>query len=123
MKMKVVFCTNLEEVFGSRLDSEMDQQNEEWQREVIDDALKLGRKLLPDDCDDDESSTFADWNGGRFSSQAEMYGYKKLGFIAYSKDLDGEAMEKIEHAYSVAIDMAIAGANRQEAEEERKGNQ
>ncbi len=119
-KIKVVFCTNLEMVFGNRLASGLDQQNEEWQREVIDDARKLACKFLPSDCDEESSSQFSEWNGGRFSHQAKMYGFRQCGLIAYSQELNDELAAEIETAYSTAINASIAEANRQEAEYQKE---
>ena len=111
--MKVVFCTNLEMVFFD-LESELDQQNKEWQREVITDARKQACKLLPEGCEEECSSRFAEWNGGRFSYQAKMI-YDTLGLIAYA-GLDIDIAAKIEDAYSSSIDAAILEVNRQAIE-------
>lgn len=115
MDAKVVFCTNLEVIFDNRLDSGLDQQNTEWQREVIADAIQAACRLLPEGCEDENSSWFADWNGGKYASQADRFGYKTLGHFAY-RGLSPEAAAPICAAFDQVIDTAIEEANRQEAE-------
>jgi hypothetical protein len=113
--MKIVFCTNLETVFAGRFDDDLDKHDRDFQLALLDEAREYACQFMPEGCDEDSSSRFADWHGGRFAEQAAKYGYKQCGLVAYSCDVPRDRAMQICIAYEGVISGAIEQANTEAA--------